>query len=746
MNYYYVKLSCPAEIGDPKFENILESCKNKLINHFTLTNIPNHIEKLNQDDLIIIILSGDANDKRRVLKAENSDFTNGIYAIARAVTIRPSVKEIDAEFYPLKDFIDREQLYFYPQFTDNLGGMTKGAANQAGLYELDENVFYSLINYLILNNLINNEYSFFDWNKTSNSLQNNIKNSNLFAKAKNYPSFKEINTIFQKTNSDLIVVSDSASEFIIQEFCKWSKNQENNKISYNGLIESNYLNFLNECYFSNELFSFDPNHPESEKLRIKNLIKNKLTDEKWLQFNESTSKGAPRAIIGDNNYLKFLDEFTERIELFEKYKSIYKKLNLLIKDTNYNILAKPFVILAGISGTGKTRFIREQAKKTGRLDLTYKLVPVRPDWHEPSDVIGYVSRLGGFPKYIVTDVLRFVVTAWVFIYESGLFKFKNGSVEGNINSLSQIPPFWLCFDEMNLAPVEQYFSDYLSVIETREWRHKNDQFEYSCDPLIQRRLLKELNSELRNDLDLGAENLTQLWEYFCEVGIPLPFNLVVAGTVNMDETTHGFSRKVLDRALTFEFDEFFPNEFENYFKPISTIRSLTYPIWSDGRSLNELEKTIDRDGNKTINFLNAINNILDNSSFKLAFRALNEILLTVISIKPQSEIELQSVWDDFIIFKVLPRIEGDLEKLTIITTDDKQTNILVELENVLAKQLELIWESGLKIDFYRTKEITIENSEKINNNNLINIACRSKKKITWMRRRLANQNYISFWP
>ena len=84
----------------------------------------------------------------------------------------------------------------------------------------------------------------------------------------------------------------------------------------------------------------------------------------------------------------------------------HKKMN--------HTLPKPFLLLAGISGTGKTRFVREQAASHRGGDLTnYCLIPVRPDWHEPSDLLGYISRIGqNGARYVVTDLLRFIVLAW----------------------------------------------------------------------------------------------------------------------------------------------------------------------------------------------------------------------------------------------------------------------------------------------------------------------------------------------
>ncbi|MBP7868417.1 MAG: hypothetical protein KA419_21025, partial [Acidobacteria bacterium] len=133
-------------------------------------------------------------------------------------------------------------------------------------------------------------------------------------------------------------------------------------------------------------------------------------------------------------------------------------------------LPKPFLLLAGISGSGKTRFVREQANAAADLynvprGENYCLVPVRPDWHEPSDLLGYISRIGSQGvRFVVTDLLRFIVKSWKHAAHSA-------SAEGiDCNEPGAMCPFWLCLDEMNLAPVEQYFADYLSILETREWR------------------------------------------------------------------------------------------------------------------------------------------------------------------------------------------------------------------------------------------------------------------------------------
>ncbi len=96
-------------------------------------------------------------------------------------------------------------------------------------------------------------------------------------------------------------------------------------------------------------------------------------------------------------------------------------------------------------------------------------------------------------------------------------------------------PFLLCLDEMNLAPVEQYFAEYLSIIETRQVQGEK----IGTDYLISKASFENhaLYSQLLADLGLDENKFSD--------GISIPNNLVVIGTVNMDETTHSFSRKVL---------------------------------------------------------------------------------------------------------------------------------------------------------------------------------------------------------
>jgi len=403
--------------------------------------------------------------------------------------------------------------------------------------------------------------------------------------------------------------------------------------------------------------------------------------------------------------------------------STFDFTNNTIESKNTLDIPKPFILLSGISGTGKTRFVKQQAQQFKSDGSNYQLVPVRPDWHEPSDLLGYISRLGSHgAEYIVTDFLVFIVAAWKEIIES--------VSEGNINFKANCVPYWLCLDEMNLAPVEQYFADYLSVIETRKW----EQGQYSCDALLNASVFKQLANldSLKASLKLDNED-NDLWAYFLAHGISIPPNLIIAGTVNMDETTHGFSRKVIDRAFTLDFGEFFPNNYQHYFEPVTQVKPFSFPRFSQVNLDLMSTIDIDKDAKKSIGFLESINQELKSTPFELAYRALNELLIAVVCINPSDDIALQAVWDDFLMTKVLPRIEGDSEKLQ----DDGEHSLLNKLETILASQLGKIWSDAKKRpDLLR---------ENISGDELL-VQCRSKKKINWMQKRLNDSGFTSFWP
>jgi hypothetical protein len=364
---------------------------------------------------------------------------------------------------------------------------------------------------------------------------------------------------------------------------------------------------------------------------------------------------------------------------------------------NYNdiltaIQTKPFILLAGISGTGKSRLVRLLAfNSCNHVDLrgsnnkpgNYELIPVKPNWHDSSEIIGYVSRING-EKYVPTDFLKFIVKAWKY----------------------NETPFFLCLDEMNLAPVEQYFAEYLSIIETRS----SNTGKIETDSLFSHESLNILNSQSVNIYHELLKNLlveegSELWIQFLKNGIQIPPNLVVIGTVNMDETTHSFSRKVLDRAMTFEMNHVNLNDGLEL-----VINELSYPSVSDCIPLNNIvgnhttgaEVYNDFELSKdVIKYLEDINLILDTSPFKIAYRVRDEFLIYCYYNRLKGG-DLKDALDSLTSMKILSRIEGD---------ENKTEKILNELKNLF------------------------ESNEFIN---------KSLPKVEEMQKRL-NYGYTSFW-
>lgn len=358
--------------------------------------------------------------------------------------------------------------------------------------------------------------------------------------------------------------------------------------------------------------------------------------------------------------VKFLNERGHNIEANPNTKidtNLYQELlfhfNLKWDDDHRKYIiglkTKPFIILAGISGIGKTRLVRELAQKFNTTDLSnYELIEVKPNWHDSSELIGYYSAIE--KKYKPTQFLRFVIKAIV-----------------NPNKA-----FFICLDEMNLAPVEQYFAEYLSLIESREIR---DDKIISLPILSKVKLGQQSYKELVEDLILDLIETDNNATPDILNDIYIPENLFVFGTVNMDDTTHSFSRKVLDRALTIELTNVDMEDglIEETNKKVKSLINVKYDYLPKTVSAKEAYDKLGSDiGVDIIYSLTRINEIFDNTSFKIAYRTRNEILLycyynSTIADKPNNWFEI--AFDEIIYMKILSRIEGEESTIRNIIKD-----------------------------------------------------------------------------
>jgi len=384
-----------------------------------------------------------------------------------------------------------------------------------------------------------------------------------------------------------------------------------------------------------------------------------------------------RIDLSEQHLIKTIEKLEDLADSF-KPRKLFTHYNIEVNNSTYRpyitaIKSKPFLLLAGISGTGKSRIVRELARACWDEDSeefkaqkpkNFEMIQVKPNWHDSSELIGYVSRING-ERYVVGPFLRFLVKA--------------------IQNLQT--PHFLCLDEMNLAPVEQYFAEYLSVIESRK---VNADGVIVTDPIVdfeQTDAYKSLIDQLFTDDEERKAYLTE------EKGkrLSLPANLIVIGTVNMDETTFSFSRKVLDRAMTIEMNEVdldagLTERYEHigklgYEELIGTAVE-GVDVYSDNREVCD----------KALNYLKVVNAVLEGTPFKVAYRTRNEFLLYVVNNLPYNKDEegnelpdgyvVARALDEVTNMKILSRIEGDDTKVTDSLLDNLKRVITEELANI----------------------------------------------------------------
>ena len=382
----------------------------------------------------------------------------------------------------------------------------------------------------------------------------------------------------------------------------------------------------------------------------------------------------------DLDYNKTELTVDELLGLFSTKKETYgDNVNPKYRQFITAIKSKPFLLLAGISGTGKSRIVRELARACWDVDSeeynaqkpkNFEMVQVKPNWHDSSELIGYVSRIDGV-RYVIGPFLRFMVKA------------------------IQDPdtPYFLCLDEMNLAPVEQYFAEYLSVVESRK---RQEDGTITTDPIIDYSNTEEYGS-LMGQLFPDDDDLRE--EYLTEEGgkrLSIPNNLIVVGTVNMDETTFSFSRKVLDRAMTIEMNEVdLSGGLDNRHEIIDKLGTAelignaveAVDVYSQNKNVCDT----------AISYLKKINEVLEGTPFKIAYRTRNEALLYVVNNLPYNKIEgddestyeeefvIARALDEITNMKILSRIEGDETKVSKTFLDDLGKAIKDGLETVFAE-------------------------------------------------------------
>lgn len=276
---------------------------------------------------------------------------------------------------------------------------------------------------------------------------------------------------------------------------------------------------------------------------------------------------------------------------------------------------KPFLILAGVSGSGKSRLPQLIASATGGIS---ELFPVKPDWTDSSDVLGYIQLQGELKPGPLLTLAR---------------KAQESDDSHHV----------CIVDEMNLARVEHYFAEILSRIEEAR---ENDGHS------------KRLFSQ-----DLSAKD--SHWQ-----NVGLSPKLAIVGTVNMDESTHDFSRKVLDRAFTLEFSEIDLTVWEELSVSSSAGSGSHWPsaAWQPKATrlskLTNIDEVTREKINSVIQVLVELNRFLVHARLQIAYRSRDEIVLFVLHADDVIDSFVTSTGEPVdpldlaLQMKVLPRIAG----------------------------------------------------------------------------------------
>ena len=298
-----------------------------------------------------------------------------------------------------------------------------------------------------------------------------------------------------------------------------------------------------------------------------------------------------------------------------------------------SLKTKPFVILTGISGTGKTKIAQIfadymcQGDTQEEREKRIAFVPVRPDWMDNKGLLGYYNLLA--EEYHHTPVLRLLIEA------------------------KEHPdkPYFIILDEMNLAKVEQYFSDFLSIMESRT----SDKPEGETVPLHS---IKETKTQDGHPIPPKK--------------IHIPANVYFTGTVNVDESTYMFSPKVLDRANVIEFNEV---DLENYEKEIvasdrfilkdEDVREKLLPKENEKPFCSKTDYiSILKTTPETKVHLLEISGILHPYNLHFGYRVVNEISRYIRNAYEMvQDFNLEEALDIQILQKILPKFHGTQAKL-----------------------------------------------------------------------------------
>lgn len=416
--------------------------------------------------------------------------------------------------------------------------------------------------------------------------------------------FKEIKIIFKSYLLDIHKLKNesTANEYVraLLKIEKWFKD--------NNLCSSNY-----------QIFNIrNDNSSINSKLEIEYKDAWKILNQeergwygtpwnRWIEFIDWYNSNIipKKGILSRFNPIEFSD-FCRLSGLFYESNLVHRFLA--------SLLTKPFVILTGLSGSGKTKLAQAFVQWICQDESQYRIIPVGADWTNREPLLGYPNALKP-EEYVKPDsgVLDLILQA---------------------NEQPALP-YFLILDEMNLSHVERYFADFLSAMESKE------------------------------EIPLHAEGMVQN-------GVPsklkVPSNLFIIGTVNIDETTNMFSPKVLDRANTIEF-RVTQDEMGKFLKNIKNIDldvliGKGAPMAENFLELARTKEFVSVENTSVNDTLIQFFGELKKTGAEFGFRSATEILRLINQLSVlDSNLTTNQKIDIAIVQKLLPKLHGSRRKL-----------------------------------------------------------------------------------
>lgn len=365
---------------------------------------------------------------------------------------------------------------------------------------------------------------------------------------------------------------------------------------------------------------------------------------------------------------------TEEEEFMNQFIAETKKLNLNynVEDLyNFHTCVKTggLTILAGMSGTGKSQLVNTYQKALNIDSDKFIMVPVSPTWTDDSDLIGYPDIINNVYRPADSGIVNLLIEAEKYRSET----------------------FIICFDEMNLAKVEHYFSQFLSVMEMDKGRRK----------------LKLYNRELENKFYNGS---------FYPPEVSIGDNVIFTGTVNLDDSTHHFSDKVLDRANLLElhvepFKNLLTLEQDQSEKSVDTKQKNSYIVHAFVHQDKNMVLT-----ESELEFLWDVHNTLQKASATIGIgpRIVKQIdnYIKNLSDLKNCPIDRKKAFDLQFSQRILPKIRGTEEVLKpIVGTYDSETSTVSS-----SQLIDLLDKYSQHSDFSTSRAMILEKAKELTRN------------------------------